>query len=550
MTRARRVSTSVLTPSPARIVSAQILAVATSCALSTAQVAWTWVLVGAAVTALLPFLAVGRRSIWGWCRVGVRYATGRTPEAGVVTEHTDASGRTIGMFWHARTVTCTLEVRPLKHASTVLGRSTASTQHDIPLHALVADFIQHDISVCALDITVLGFRTSTGSPAAEVYEDLIGPLPAAAVRRGWIAVTLDIAANRSAIEARGGARIGACRAASVAATRVSRTLQAHGIASKLLSGDELVDAELQVTRGVPRGDLTATWSTAPLPGGRNTGFGVDVPAWTPESLVDIWSIPSSATGLAIHLRPSAHRGRVRVQASCRLTTIAALANPDPSMFVTMAGVQRDGLLSHSPIGIPGLEHVSPITELGIDTLRSMTLPAAGCGQLLGSDADGNGVACRLFGPGLDTVQVAGELYLARQLVFRAVATGARVLVRTDRPHAWTPLVDAIGAPNRLAIQRNAGIPRPTHNVLLIDLADFTEPAAGLRHRPGTTVITVTEHPARQSIPDLSIVQPNASGDRIIVRTGTIEHTLTLVTVERETSFIGHPRSLRRPVSAP
>ncbi len=51
-------------------------------------------------------------------------------------------------------------------------------------------------------------------------------------------------------------------------------------------------------------------------------------------------------------------------------------------------------------------------------------PPAGCGQLIGSDDYGHGITARIAGPGVGMVYVAGELYLAQQLVFRAVATGA------------------------------------------------------------------------------------------------------------------------------
>ncbi|MFC0451182.1 hypothetical protein ACFSUH_13480 [Rhodococcus jostii] len=44
-------------------------------------------------------------------------------------------------------------------------------------------------------------------------------------------------------------------------------------------------------------------------------------------------------------------------------------------------------------------------------------------------------------------------------------------------------------------------------------------------------------------PDLSIVQPNALGDRILLSTGRTSIELMLVTSSSETAFIGRPRAV-------
>jgi len=66
---------------------------------------------------------------------------------------------------------------------------------------------------------------------------------------------------------------------------------------------------------------------------------------------------------------------------------------------------------------------------------------------------------------------------------------------------------------------------------------------------GTTVLTLTEHPSLTPMrdPDVSIVQPGAAGDRVLVRTSRHDIELILVTIAQETAFIGRPRSVRNPV---
>ena len=91
-------------------------------------------------------------------------------------------------------------------------------------------------------------------------------------------------------------------------------------------------------------------------------------------------------------------------------------------------------------------------------------------------------------------------------------------------------------------------------MILVDFADGSAPPAqqGLS---GVTVISLFEHMPRtghteqergvpRSEPNLTIVQPHASGDRIRVRSGPLDVELTLVTIPQETAFIGRPRSLR------
>ena len=554
-----RTAVPFVAPTVRRVIVAEAVAVATSFALLAAQVRPVLALAAAAVVALVPFVAVRRRPIVDWIRAIWRFLADRTPEVGVTTEHTDTAGRPVGVHWQRDTVTCTIEIFPPEHATTVLGRASAETQYALPVDALASCLRQHDIEVCSVDVVALGFRSSAGSVATEVYEGLIGPLPAVAVRTVWVAVTLDLRANARAIEARGGGRAGAARTAVVATTRVLRALQAHGLSSRLLTSSELRSAVLHLCRGVSTDDLTQTWSTAPMPGVSNTGYGIDCSAISAEDIATLWATPSLGTTMSFQLQPTRDSGKVRVRGSCRFAARTPITKPRVRALTSMSGSQRDGIFTQLPLAVPALKSLSPSRIQDVSTLNELMLPVSGCGQLLGSDARGNGVAVRLFGPGLARVRIVGELYLAQQLLFRAIATGARVLVRTDRPHAWRSLLDAIGAPDRLLVDGSPSRSRSSYNVILIDFADGSAPPAqqGLS---GVTVMSLSEHVPRNgrpeqertlppSEPGLTIVQPHASGDRIRVRSGPVDVELTLVTIPQETAFIGRPRSLRPAVRA-
>ncbi|MFD9665556.1 hypothetical protein ACFWAY_28670 [Rhodococcus sp. NPDC059968] len=142
------------------------------------------------------------------------------------------------------------------------------------------------------------------------------------------------------------------------------------------------------------------------------------------------------------------------------------------------------------------------------------------------------------------VYVAGELYLAQQLVFRAVATGARVLIHIDRPDAWSSLIDSIATPDRLRIAGHNPQSDNRFNTVVFDGVDALPPRAGV------TAIYLHGEPSQWpgAEPDLSIVQPDALGDRILLSTGGTSIELMLVTISSETAFIGRPRAAEyRPV---
>jgi hypothetical protein len=169
------------------------------------------------------------------------------------------------------------------------------------------------------------------------------------------------------------------------------------------------------------------------------------------------------------------------------------------------------------------------------------LPPAGCGQLIGSDREGQGIAARIVGPGIGTVYLAGELYVGQQVVMRALAIGARILVRTARPQAWHHLVSTIANPQRLAIAREPTQTNAGYNATIVDGVNAPDPQAGV------TTIYLTADPAGwpAGTPDIALHQPGAVGQQVRLRTSVAAIDLTLVSIPRETAFIGNPRGRAR-----
>ncbi|MCA1006235.1 type VII secretion protein EccE [Rhodococcus hoagii] len=499
---------------------------------------WAAVVVAAVFGGAL-FTRVGGRFAVAWAETALRSLGDRRPGIGRTTDF-HAPGETVGLHWIDGQVVAVVELLPpLGHWTRVTPEHVDSPDH-VPVAALAACLNQHDVTLGGIDIVAHGSRAVTGTPAADVYDSLVGPLPAIARRTVWVALRFDGAANGASVARRGGGEEGAARTVAVAARRVVRALADTGCAARILPAADVESAAALICRGVHPDTMDQHWSHVPLQGMCNTGNAIDPRHLSRELLTAVWAQPGVGTTVTVRLRPGADKDSVLVGAAYRTTTRAV---PSRGLRhrgrISMQGRHRAALVAHLPVSSPDLDALTPLRATSPDLLDGLHLPVAGCGQLVGSDARGHAVTTRLSGPGVRDVLVGGELYLAQQVVFRAVGTGARVLVHTDRPHAWTTLVEAIGAPSRLRIAHGSSWSETGFDTLVVD-GPPAPPA-----RPGVTTVHVqpTAVPASATVA-VSILQPGASGDRVILTTGGHSIELALVTISSETAFLGRPRQSR------
>lgn len=499
---------------------------------------WFWALAIGCVVAGSMLLHVGGWSVMSWIVRYFRYLHRKDVDRSTIVSFHTPSEQSIGLRVDGSSLVAVVEIAPPRDYLTRIGRHSFDASHLLPTAALANCLYQHDISLTGIDIVSHGYRAASGTPATEVYERLIGPLPATATRSVWLALRFDALEGGAAVERRGGGEQGAGRSIAVAANRVIRVLDSAGCKARILTAPEIASSTAQVTRGVAGHEVTETWRSTPLPGVSNVGFGIEPRFITTATLTRVWAVATVGTSVTIRLRPTGQRGEAKVSATCRFTTRNPPENAPLAGLVSLRGRQRDGLLTNLPTALAALDGITPGVRMDGGTLDSLALPLAGCGQLIGSDRNGHGVAARISGPGVNTVLVAGELYLAQQLIFRAIATGALVLVHTDRPQAWTALTDSMGVPDRLRVSGQGGGPEGAFNTVVFDGVE------GLSPRAGVTAIYVYGHPRQwpRVDPEISIVQPFALGDKITVETGRTRVDLTLVTIASETSFIGRPRA--------
>ncbi|MFR9771964.1 type VII secretion protein EccE [Nocardia sp. SC052] len=494
----------------------------------------------AVVVALIPLIPVAGRTVLDWIATCWRYLTHRDYELGDTVDFRGTDGRSLGLYWDGSRVVTVVEVLPPPGGLTRIARTTVHASHLLPLAELAKCLNQHDILLSGIDIISHGHRSRSGTPAGKIYESLLGPLPATAHRTVWLAIGFDAVACPEATDRRGGGAEGASRAVTIATQRIMRTLEDADCNARILTAPEIRKAVLQITGGYDPRTLEHGWRYAEIGNSVNIGSALDPKRLESDLLAQLWVAPSRGTTVAVRLRPGSSADSVSIGAAWRLTARELPERSELPGMISMNGRHRDGLLAHLPLAVPGVDDTIPMIEHLIDIVDDLHLPSSGCGQLIGSDDEGNGVAARIVGAGISTVYVAGELYLAQQLVFRALAVGERILIRTDRARAWENLVTTIGNPERLTIaiethQSDAGF-----TATVVDGVLAPAPHAGV------TTIYVTGDPMGwpAARPDLAIHQPGAIGNHVVLRTGTAQVDLTLVSIPSEATYIGQPRGRR------
>ncbi|MDT5041416.1 MAG: hypothetical protein QOE51_2401 [Actinoplanes sp.] len=165
------------------------------------------------------------------------------------------------------------------------------------------------------------------------------------------------------------------------------------------------------------------------------------------------ALPAAATTVAITAGP-----RAGVAGTAAIDLTVRLAAPDATSLglATQAlrkllageraharrldGEHLKGLVATLPLGggplidVPGRH---PAAAVATSVLDGLELPVAVSGLMLGRNRHGDPVVARLFRPEQTRVLMVGGVACAQLMTLRAMALGARVVVQTARPQAWT-----------------------------------------------------------------------------------------------------------------
>ncbi|MBO4205720.1 type VII secretion protein EccE, partial [Micromonospora echinofusca] len=176
------------------------------------------------------------------------------------------------------------------------------------------------------------------------------------------------------------------------------------------------------------------------------------------------------------------------------------------------GEQLDGLAATLPLGTSDAPRPVPSTMFD-----GLELPLDAAGLMLGTNRHGAPVTVRLFRPEATRVVLVGGVRAAQLVTLRALALGARLVVRTGRPGVWEPFVRAVTAPGELIPVippgRPVGGPPGTPLRPLLVVTDVASPEVDVRPVPGwRTTLVVREELTAPDVEllaraDLAVVQP-------------------------------------------
>ncbi|MBB2945060.1 type VII secretion protein EccE [Actinoplanes lutulentus] len=214
-------------------------------------------------------------------------------------------------------------------------------------------------------------------------------------------------------------------------------------------------------------------------------------------------LPATATTVALTFDPPSLL--VRVAAPTLDTAIQDLGRLLASERMTAQhhdGEQLAGLAATLPLATAS--HQSGPSSHGL------ALPVINHGLMLGRSRQGRPVLIRPFRPEPTRMVLVGTTRCAQLIAFRALAVGARVLVSTDRPAAWAPLLHGLDGDESLRLlSSTSGEPpagSPLRPVLLVQ--DSGAPGIGVT-LPWVTTLTVLEQvdAGLAASADLLLLQP-------------------------------------------
>jgi type VII secretion protein EccE len=495
---------------------------------------------------------IGKRIAFQWHKYRRRNST-VVHDAPFDVPVPDSNGQIYGMRWDGDCLITMLRVDAPARGLTLLAPDTVFTDNVLPLPEIARCLTQFDIGLAAIDIISTGSRSYGNHTVARLYDTVLGPLPAIAHRTVWLALRLDPLANAKAVDSRGGGPTGSIRSAIVATRRVANRLATKGIKITVLSAGEMHTAVSRLTHNINIDKLDEAWNTTRQGQIELTSYEVHPDLLDSPVLASVWAVPAVATTLTLRLRPAVGPGnrlgapgggRIAVSATVRYDTVAdpdvkrSRHTPPAAGLRSLAGAQHRSLLSTLPVG--HLDIGATTSSYGEpDSLQLLTIPTTGCGQLVGADQEGRGVAVALVGYSVRHVEIIGTLQLAQQVILRSIALGAKVVVHTDRAGAWGSMINRVGAPDLLSLSSwSTGNQQQAHQTIAANVIVYDGVAPSTQMSEATVIYLrprgkAPEHPEA----DVTLTQSANATDMIAVRTSSGTTQVRMVATQDELNYL-------------
>lgn len=433
----------------------------------------------------------------------------------------------IGARWDGTSLVTVVRIDTPAPTLSFLDLGGCTGGPSVPLATLAECVKQFDITLESIDVISHGIRTHGTGAVAQVYRRTLGPLPATAYRSVLVVLRLDPTQCPDAVARRGGGSEGALRTAIVATRRVANRMAERGLSVSILTAAQITAATTQLAHGADAGDIHEDWSAVTIDRLRMCTYAVE-PEHLDSVLGSVWAIPSLSTTLTVRLSATATEA-ISLRTLVRFNTLDDDV-PAVEGLRELAGRQRAALAASLPVGAAAKLPPVGDREYTRESLAALRLPAAGCGQLIGADPSGRAVAVDLLGGTPHKVSIAGGLHLAQQVLLRAIAVGARVLVHSDQPAAWQPFVSAVGDPGLLMLA--GGRVAPGHFTVAV-FHGMTPVAVDT-----PTIITVVPPGVSAEHADVRLAQNHAAPQDIWIATPTGSAMVTMVATPDEIGFIG------------
>jgi type VII secretion protein EccE len=460
-----------------------------------------------------------RLGLWRRQLMGVAESDGSRPDQAPFDIPVPGSSA-IGARWDRTALVTVVRIDTPPPTLSFLDPSGCRGLPPVPLAAL-ADCVRQ------FDIRLESIRTHGTGRVAQVYRRTLGPLPATAYRSVLVVIRLDPSRCPEAVARRGGGSEGALRTAIVATRRVANRIAGQGLSATILTAAQITAATGQLAHGADTGEVREDWEAVTTDRLQMCTYAVE-PDHLDEVTDGVWAVPSLSTTLTLRMSP-AGTGEVTMRALVRFNSPTPV-HPGINGLIELPGRQRTALAASLPVGAAST--LPPIGQqtVHIESLATDKLSATGCGQLIGADHAGRAVAVDLLGGPSHRVAIAGGLHLAQQVLLRAIAVGARVIVYTDHPAGWQQFITAVGDPGVLVLA--GGRTAPGHYTVTV-FHGVTPVAVD-----APTVITVLPAGTTDESADIRLEQNAAAPQDIWVGTPNGSTMVTMVATPDEMAFIG------------
>lgn len=426
-----------------------------------------------------------------------------------------------------------LAVAPTDPVPVIVGAPALSSAAILP--AVLAALTARDAAPFVIDIVSHTMGCWSDGPAVRAYRSVLGDVRLAAHRSVHLIIRIRPTDFPHAMALRGDDSAAALRTALWSVRRVRSLLSENGVASKPLTAAEITDLTVRLTEGASVDLAHRTPLDLEGSGVRGAPIALTTYEWLggrPESLAGLIATPGAADAVSTSLT-------LRVSAGSTGPTLRVLVRDNGSRGVDRSGEHDLHLVSDTrpaaaaglPIGDPpgtrltdgsanGRRVLSPADTAAI--ARSVPIPLAGDGQLVGADPSGSPVALRLAGPTIPCAHLVGDDALARQVVVRLAALGVSVGIVSPTPHRWERLATSVGE-GLVAVDPRRTAPR----VIFDDDAD--RPVAA---PPGSTLLRRHREPTALPTDGPCLSQDRATGTAIAHGSGRTT-TVRLVSTAAE-----------------